>query len=83
MPLGPPRPPYCLRCLLEPLRSRNLTFAVGRGQRLAFLEAVIVRSFREAYRSALLLWRAGARKIAFPFGTWLMERLHCVATEAG
>ena len=61
----------------EPLRSRNPTFAVGRGQREAFMHAVIaVRAFRQAYRSALQRWRSGLRDALFPPETWLMRSLH-------
>jgi hypothetical protein len=68
----------------EPLRSRNPSFAVGRGQREAFAESVrLLRSFRQAYMRALERWRAGIRKETFPHGTWLMARLHCVAIAAG
>jgi hypothetical protein len=65
----------------EPLRGRNPTFAVGRGQREAFFEAVLeLRAFRKAYRLALEHWRAGVRRVLFPVGTWLMRWLHCVET---
>jgi putative transposase len=61
----------------EPLGALNPTFAVGRGQRSAFFAAVaVLRAFRQAYRSALGLWRAGVRTICFPAGTWLMEQVH-------
>jgi putative transposase len=61
----------------EPIRGRNPTFAVGRGQRAAFFDAVAaLRSFRTAYRAALERWRRGFRDVLFPAGTWLMDRLH-------
>jgi hypothetical protein len=61
----------------EPIRSRNPTFAVGRGQREAFFEAVLVlRTFRKAYRSALEAWRTGVRDMLFPLGTWFMGWAH-------
>jgi hypothetical protein len=61
----------------EPLRGRNPTFAVGRGQREAFFHAVAaVRAFRQAYRTALQSWRAGIRNALFPAETWLMRCLH-------
>jgi hypothetical protein len=61
----------------EPLRGRNPTFAVGRGQRAAFFLAVeAVRAFRDAYRAALLCWRIGMRGAVFPAETWLMRTLH-------
>ncbi len=67
----------------EPLRSRNPTFAVGRGQRDAFVHAVAaIRSFREAYRSALQRWRSGMRDVFFPAETWLMRWVHGAATAS-
>lgn len=61
----------------EPLRGRNPSFAVGRGQREAFFEAVAAaRAFRIAYRQALERWRSGWREAVFPRGTWLMSRAH-------
>ncbi len=65
----------------EPLRDRNPTFAVGRGQREAFFHAVLaVRAFRQAYRDALQRWRTGARDVRFPAETWLMGWLHRAVT---
>ena len=67
----------------EPLRARNPTFAVGRGQRAAFLAAVAaVRAFREAYRAALQSWRSKLRAALFPPETWLMRWLHGAAIGA-
>jgi REP element-mobilizing transposase RayT len=61
----------------EPLRGRNPTFAVGRGQREAFFEAVtVLREFRKAYRDALESWRIGIREVLFPVGTWFMRCGH-------
>jgi putative transposase len=82
--LGPQRvlaaSPYDCATSWEPLVKRNPTFAVGRGQREAFLEAVIVlREFRSAYRQALDAWCNGIRHALFPAGTWLMRCLHAVA----
>ena len=69
--------PYKRARSFEPLRSRNPTFAVGRGQRAAFFEAVKeLRAFRAAYRHARDLWRKGQRTVQFPFGTWWMHRFH-------
>lgn len=71
--------PYRRATSFEPLRGRNPTFAVGRGQRRVFFDAVTrLRAFRLAYRQALEQWRAGLRKTAFPDGTWCMRRLHGV-----
>jgi putative transposase len=61
----------------EPVRQRNPTFAVGRGQKVAFLDAVAtLRAFRRAYREALDRWRSGVRDYFFPTGTWMMRSLH-------
>ena len=70
--------PYERATSWEPLRSRNPSFAVGRGQRDAFFEAVrVLREFRKAYRTALESWRAGIREVLFPAGTWFMRWGHC------
>jgi hypothetical protein len=79
--LGPDRckksSPYRRSHSFEPVRDRNPTFAVGRGNKDAFMAAVEeLRAFRKAYREALRQWRAGVRSVAFPPGTWLMRRLH-------
>ena len=67
----------------EPSRDRNPTFAVGRGNREAFIEAVRrLRTFRLAYRQRLQAWRAGERNAPFPAGTWLMRHRHGAAVEA-
>jgi hypothetical protein len=72
--------PYKRATSWEPIRSRNPTFAVGRGQRQAFFEAVqALRAFRGAYRRALQQWRQGARGTLFPPGTWAMHWLHSAA----
>jgi hypothetical protein len=63
----------------EPIRGRNPTFAVGRGQRAAFFHAVkVLRTFRKLYREALSEWRRGVRDVIFPAGTLLMRVLHQV-----
>lgn len=73
--------PYDRAKSFEPLRGRNPCFAVGRGQRAAFFEAVTsLRAFRQAYRAALEQWRGLARNALFPRGTWLMHVAHCAAT---
>jgi hypothetical protein len=65
----------------EPLRGRNPEFAVGKGQHLAFREAVAdLRAFRSAYRDALAKWCGGLRTTYFPNGTWLMRVLHAANT---
>jgi REP-associated tyrosine transposase len=69
--------PYDRAKSWEPLRSRNPTFAVGRGQREAFFDAVrVLREFRKAYLAALASWRDGIRDVLFPLGTWLMQCQH-------
>jgi hypothetical protein len=71
--------PFQRATSFEPLRGRNPTFAVGRGQRKVFFQAVAeLRTFRRAYREALEQWRAGLRSVVFPQGTWLMCRMHGV-----
>ena len=65
----------------EPLRGRNPTFAVGKRQNQAFLDAVAaLRTFRQAYRAALDHWRNGLRGVSFPAGTWMMRVLHAATT---
>jgi len=55
----------------------GVVFAVGRGQRKAFSEAVtMLRAFRRAYRDAFEQWRSGVRSVVFPQGTWCMCRVH-------
>ena len=69
--------PYDRATSWEPLRSRNPTFAVGRGQREAFVEAATaLRDFRRNYRAALNAWRAALRNVLFPAGTWFMRWGH-------
>ena len=72
--------PYERATSWEPLRGRNPAFAVGRGQREAFFEAVaVLRAFRRAHREALERWRRGLRDAVFPPATWLMRWIHAVA----
>ena len=74
--------PYERATSWEPLRERNPHFAVGRGQRGAFFEAVFVlRAFRKAHRAALMLWRMGVRDVVFPLGTWLMSWSHSACVQ--
>jgi putative transposase len=85
--LGPKRvrrlSPFCRATSVEPLRGRDPTFAVGRGQRRIFFEvAAQVRAFRRAYRAALEQWRAGLRTVVFPQGTWEMCRAHGAIAQA-
>lgn len=71
--------PYRRAKSFEPLRRRNPTFAVGRGQRDAFFQAVRgLRAFRNAYRLAREQWRGGIRDTLFPPGTWWMRCFHGV-----
>mgnify|MGYP001816771751 FL=1 len=76
--------PYRRAKSFEPIRGRNPTFAVGRGQRQALLAAAAeLRAFRRAYRDALGRWRAGLRQTVFPAGTWAMRRMHTVSVDSG
>ena len=75
--------PYRRATSFELLRDRNPTFAVGRGQRKVFFQAVAeLRAFRRAYRQALKQWRAGLRSVVFPRGTWCMCQVHGVVVQA-
>ena len=66
----------------EPLRGRNPSFAVGRGQAHALKQAVAaLRAFRSAYRAALEAWRSGVRDVLFPHGTWVMRLGHGALVE--
>lgn len=72
--------PYRRARTSEPIRGRNPTFAVGRGQTRLFFEAVAeLRAFRLAYRRAFAHWRSGLRNAVFPRGTWGMRRFHGIA----
>ena len=74
--------PFRRATSFAPLRGRNPTFAVGRGQRKVFFQAVAeLRAFRRAYREALARWRAGLRTVQFPRGTWLMRQTHGVVVR--
>jgi REP element-mobilizing transposase RayT len=69
--------PYERATSFEALRDRNPTFAVGSNQGDAWRAAAgAVRAFRASYRAALERWRAGARAVAFPVGTWWMRTFH-------
>jgi putative transposase len=74
--------PYGRATSFEPLRDRNPTFAVGRGQKKVFFQAVAeLRAFRRAYRHALEQWRAGLRSVVFPQGTWGMCQVHSAVAQ--
>jgi len=74
--------PYRRAGSFEPLRHRNPTFAMGRGQRTVFFQALAeLRAFRTAYRQALEQWRSGFRGVVFPRGTWCMCRVHGVLVQ--
>ena len=69
--------PYRRATSFELLRDRDPTFAVGRGQKRMFFQAVAeLRAFRCTYREALEQWRAGLRTVVFPQGTWCMCRVY-------
>jgi putative transposase len=75
--------PYDRATSFEPLRDRNPTFAVGRGQGEAWRRAAAgVRAFRAAYHEALSRWRTGVRSVVFPAGTWCMRVLHAACVDA-
>jgi putative transposase len=75
--------PYDRATSVEPLRDRNPTFAVGRGQGEAWQRAAAgVRAFRAAYHEALARWRTGVRSAVFPAGTWCMRVLHAACVDA-
>ncbi|WP_437602408.1 transposase [Sorangium sp. So ce590] len=76
--------PYKRAKTIEPLRELNPTFAVGRGRTGALNNAIAaVRAFRAAYRKSLEQWRAGARSIIFPTGTWWMRVFHGASVDEG
>lgn len=61
----------------EPLRQLNPTFAVGRENRAALLQAKQeLREFRQKYREAFNAWRSGKRSVVFPAGTYQMRVIH-------
>ena len=67
----------------EPIRQRNPTFAVGRGNDEAASNAdQALRTFRESYRKAFEAWRAGDRTVLFPSGTYAMRVIHGANTHA-
>ena len=67
--------PYDRATSYEPLRDRNPTFAVGRGQAELMKQAKqALRAFRHAYRDALKRWRETCAQVCFPEGTYLMQR---------
>jgi putative transposase len=69
--------PHARVTSFEPIRKRNPTFAVGRGNAQAWYAAGrAVRAFRSAYRNALNQWRAGIRDVIFPAGTYWMHAFH-------
>ena len=64
----------------EPVRELNPMFAVGRGHGdIAVMAARAVKTFRAAYRAALMKWCAGDRSVGFPEGTWWMRVFHAVS----
>jgi len=74
--------PYERVTSFEPLRRRNPTFAVGRGQGDTWHRAAAaVRAFRTSYRAALERWCAGVRSAVFPTGTWWMRVFHGACSD--
>jgi hypothetical protein len=43
---------------------------------------VLQHAFRDAYRAALAKWKAGARDVLFPHGTWWMRVHHGASCDA-
>jgi hypothetical protein len=85
--LGPKRAvevsPHKRATRFEPLRKRNPTFAVGRGNAGVWRRAAAaVRAFRTAYRDAFDQWRQGMRTAIFPAGTWCMRVLHAARVRS-
>lgn len=65
----------------EAFGSREPTFAVGKGNREAFLYAVKeLRIFRAMYREAMAKWKSGIKDVLFPEGTYGMVKFHQVRT---
>lgn len=61
----------------EPRRELNPRVACpAKWKRIEALQRLT--EFGRAYRDALAAWRAGARDVVFPAGTWLMRVLHGV-----
>ena len=77
--------PYERATSFEALRDRNPTFAVGREQEGALRAAAAdaVSAFRTSYRAVLKSWRAGAREVLFPVGTWWMRVFHRAGVNGG
>jgi hypothetical protein len=66
------------------IHAPNPTFAVGRGQTVAFQRAAqALKYFRKKYQQALEYWRQGIRDVLFPKYTWQMSWLHRVQVEPG
>jgi REP element-mobilizing transposase RayT len=62
---------------------RTLSPRVAAKNKWKRIEALLrLAEFRSAYRKALAAWKAGARDVAFPAGTWLMRVQHRVSCQA-
>jgi REP element-mobilizing transposase RayT len=62
---------------------RTLSPRVATRNKWKRIEALLgLVEFRTAYREALAAWRAGARGVTFPPGTWLMRVQHAVCCAA-
>ncbi|HEX9244280.1 MAG TPA: hypothetical protein VF875_17685 [Anaeromyxobacter sp.] len=67
--------PYARPAPGEPRRGLNPRVACR--NKWKRIEALLhLAGFRSAYREALAAWRAGARDVKFPLGTWLMRVQH-------
>jgi REP element-mobilizing transposase RayT len=73
--------PFSRPAHAEPRRTLNPRVAArNKWRRIEALMRLV--DFREAYGRALAAWRAGARDVLFPAGTWLMRVQHRVCCAA-
>jgi REP element-mobilizing transposase RayT len=73
--------PFARPASAEPRRTLKPNVAARNKWRR--IEALLrLAEFRDAYRRALSAWRAGARDVLFPAGTWLMRIQHRVCCAA-
>jgi hypothetical protein len=73
--------PYARPASGEP--HRGLSPRVACRNKWKRIEALLrLAEFGAAYRAALAAWRAGAREVMFPPGTWLMRIQHRVCCPA-
>ena len=65
----------------ERFGSRTPTFAAAGNPTVAAEMVRRLRAFRTAYRDAWSAWKAGARAVVFPHGTWSMRVYHGASCE--